>query len=131
VSDGSRRARDARSRYQRAVYTLKAEAEEGVFGVGWEAEHLLTGVLSEAPLLVRLLDEDDELDEWRLPDLLAQVEEVRKALRDRMLAPKLESGGGPHPRGGGRVPGQGAGASPPLAPPTRSGRAVRDAPEGP
>jgi hypothetical protein len=97
MSDGQRRARDARSRFQRAVYTLQDEAEKGVFGIGWEAEHLLNGVLGEAPLLARLLDEGDELDEWRIPDLLAQVEELKKALRDRALALKLEQVNGRTP----------------------------------
>lgn len=85
------RAKDAATRFDRAVASLRYEASEAKpdgerrWLVGYEAGHLLRSVLSNSELLVDLLNADggDEAE--------AAAKAVYETLRARRIAAKLEA----------------------------------------
>lgn len=91
----AQRARDAASRFTRAIYALRAEHAEAKFEVqrtviGWDAEALLEKVIGEAEMLVPLLNQDQEFP-YGLESLERHVKDLGSALRKARLAAKLSA----------------------------------------
>ena len=89
LSAGGRRARDAASRFERAVATLvhlhEQTSGEQRWLVGQDAETLLWRMLLDAEALVALLPDEDDAGDLVEP----AARRLKAALRDRRLGRKL------------------------------------------
>jgi hypothetical protein len=90
-ADVRRRALDAATRFGTAVVLLRHQAEHARneserWLAGYEAEALLWKVLSDARLLVDVLNDEDSSDD----EVQRQARALYEALRARRLARKLE-----------------------------------------